>query len=112
LDVAFFLFSGNRIGKKSCRINIISFWREKAGSIAKNKNIKNIDEVKAMSYSCYEKEPGTDMAPWGLSPPLPDTTSFRPKQFLKKQRLPSQQLCPTLEQMAPNCFFFPGPPSM
>ena len=27
LNVAFFLFSGNRIGKKSCWINTISFWR-------------------------------------------------------------------------------------
>lgn len=60
-----------------------------------------------MSYSCSERQPGTDMAPWGFSLPLPDTTSFRTKQFLKKQRLLSNSV-PLVEEMAPTCFF-PGP---
>ena len=73
MDVAFFLFSGNRIGKKSCRINTISFWREKSGSIAKN---KNIDEVKAMSYSCSESQPGTDEVPAAFAAPPPFQIQF------------------------------------
>ena len=64
-----------------------------------------------MSYSWSESQPRTDMAPEGFHPSLPDATSFRPKQFLKWQRLPRNS-CPTMGQMAPTSqrlFFFQAP---
>ena len=110
MHVALFLFSGNRIGKKSCRINTISFWREKAGSIAKN---RNIDEVKAMSYSCSESQPRTDMAPLGFWPsPLAPAS---PCNFLLAKAIPEpgerlpRSCRPAMGQRVPNSqrlFFF------
>lgn len=97
MDVDFVFVSGSRIGIISCRINTISFWREKAGPIAKN---KSIGEVKAMSYSCSESQPGTDMAPVGL-PPSPSRYNFLPDKAIPKAVETAQQLL-TLGQMTPN----------
>lgn len=88
MDVASFLFSGNGIGKKSCRFNTISFWREKACPIAKN---KNIDEVKAMSYSCSVRQPGTNMALVGFQP-SPSRYNFLPAKAIPKAVETAQQL--------------------
>lgn len=88
MNVAFFLLSGNIISRKSCRINTISFWREKAGPIAKN---KNIDEVKAISYSCSERQPGTNKAPMGFQPSA-SRYNFHPAKAIPKAVETAQQL--------------------
>lgn len=88
MDVGIVIFSGSRIGVISCRTNSISFLREKVGPIAKN---RNIGEVKAMSYSCSESQPGTDMAPMGL-PPSPSRYNFLPGRAIPKAVASAQQL--------------------
>lgn len=57
MNVTFFLFSGNWIGKYSCWINTVSFWWDKAHSIAMK---KNTGEVKEASYRCTEMKPKPD----------------------------------------------------
>lgn len=109
LDVAFFLFSGNRIGKKSCRINTVSFWREKSRSIAEN---KNIDEVKAMSYSCSESQPGADRVPMGFSA-LPFQIQFLSGQSNSSSNRDCPASVPFWGKRLPilKGYFFPDPPS-
>lgn len=57
MNVTFFLFSGNWIGKYSCWINTVSFWWDKAHSIAMK---ENTGEVKEASYRCSEMKPKPD----------------------------------------------------
>lgn len=54
MNVTFFLFPGNWIGKYSCWINTVSFWWDKAHSIATK---ENTGEVKEASYRCTEMKP-------------------------------------------------------